>query len=274
MSAAINQDFVTYKGDSVTPVFTVLNASGVAVNISTVSQITWTAKLNETAAAALTKTKSGGSITFVTTGADGKFQVAITGTDTSGLTEGPYLHYASITDASANVTTVTIGRMSVGIAPQWTYNPKLITTTPLYQARRLLGDVLVNDQQMLDAELLWYITQYSNVYSAAGAAAQGLAAQFARLVDTVQGEMRTMYSAKARNYAMLASQLVLRGKTSGGATMVYSGAISITDKTNQVQDTDRVPPQFNIGMDDNLLPIGPVGNETPVPQSPDLNGQT
>jgi len=49
----------------------------------------------------------------------------------------------------------------------------------------------------------------------------------------------------------------------GGAS-VYAGGISQADKTAQLQDLDRVTPQFNLMMDDNLIvPVGPVGNETP-----------
>ena len=46
--------------------------------------------------------------------------------------------------------------------------------------------------------------------------------------------------------------------------MPYVGGVSVTDKAAQVTDPDRVTPQFNIGMQDNLLPVGVgSGNETP-----------
>lgn len=45
--------------------------------------------------------------------------------------------------------------------------------------------------------------------------------------------------------------------------MPYAGGISVMDKEMQEQDTDRVQPQFNIGLDDNLnMPFGPAGNQT------------
>ena len=62
--AALNQDFVTYAGDDISPVFTVQTTAGVAVDISSVAEITWRA-LNEDGAIVLTKTKSGGAVSFV-----------------------------------------------------------------------------------------------------------------------------------------------------------------------------------------------------------------
>ena len=47
-----------------------------------------------------------------------------------------------------------------------------------------------------------------------------------------------------------------------GALPGYAGGISIADKQQEELDTDRVPPQFNIGMDDNYYPIAPAGNES------------
>lgn len=259
--AALNQDFVTYSGDTVSPIFTVLNSSNVAIDISTVSEITWKLRPEDVDAAALvTKTKTAGQITFVTDGTDGKFQVAITAADTATLS-GYYLHEAQITDGSGNVTTVTVGRMQVGLVPTWTYNPAQLATNSVYQVRLLLGDTRYADQQMQDQEIEWYISQYGNIWSAAANAARGLAAQFSRLVDTMQGDLRTLYGQKARNYLAMAANLDMQAKGRGGA-YVYAGGISNQDKEQQVEDTDRVPPNFLLRMNDNLLPVAPVGQQT------------
>lgn len=264
--AALNQDFVTYAGDDVSPVFTVLNASGVAVDISAVTEITWKA-LNEDGTVVLTKTKTGGGIVFSTSGADGKFVVTLTKTDTA-LLSGYYQHEASIKDVANNITTVTVGRMQVGLVPTWTYNPAQLTTNNVYQVRRLIGDTKYADQQMQDQEIQWYVDNYGNVWTAAANCARALAAEFSRLVDTVQGELRTLYGQKAKNYFLTASQLELQGKARGGV-YVLAGGISVSDKESQVADTDRVAPQFNIEMFDNLLPTSPVGHEVPGSQAPE-----
>lgn len=262
MPAALNQDFVTYKGDDISPIFIVKNQSGQPISIATVSEITWWAQ-NEgvDTTHVLTKLKSSGQITFVTDGTDGQFQVTLASADTQPLS-GYYMHMARITDSGGNDTTVTVGRMQVGVEPSWTYNPAKLSTIPIYQVRRLIGDVLYSDQQMQDDELQFYIDTYGNVWAAAAAAARGLAAQFARLVDTVQGELRTLYGQRVKNYQMIAVSLDIQAKARSGS-MVYAGAISQSDKESQVEDTDRVPPQFNIEMWDNLLPTAPVGHQTP-----------
>jgi hypothetical protein len=270
MPAEINQDFITYTGDDVTPVFTVIDQNGTAVDISGVSEITWTARDEAEDTALVTKTKSGGTITFVTDGTDGKFQVAITSTDTGALS-GYYLHQASIKDVLNRVTTVTVGRMQVGVAPTWTYNPAKASTNAVYQVRRLIGDVLQNDQQMQDDEIQWYVDNFSNVWTAAGNACLALAAQFARLVDTIQGELRTLYGQRSKNYLAMANTLLNQGKGRGPA-FAYAGGISQSDKLMYVEDTDRVPPQFNLMIFDNLLPITPVGQQVPSARPPDYPG--
>lgn len=257
--ASVNQDFVTFQGDTVTPVFTVKDSAGAVVDISGVTQISWNARRNKTATAVITKTKTGGQITFVTTGTNGQFEVAITAADTA-LLDGYYLHEAIITDASGSITTVTIGRMQVGLAPQWTYNPGEVGTTDLYTVRNLIGDVLVSDQLLSDPEVLAAISQYSNTYLAAAEACRNISARNARKVDISNGSMRTNYSQMSARYAVLARELEQRGMMTGGAT-AYVGGISVADKQANDDDTDRVAPQFTIGEFDDYV-LGNVGHQT------------
>ncbi len=156
----------------------------------------------------------------------------------------------------------------------WTYDPAQLgtgsATDTLMQVRRLIGDVLVSDEQLQDEEIKWTLTLYSNVYLTAAQCCRDIAAQFSRKVDTVEGELRTMYSAQARNYAARAVEYQQFGMSRGGA-IPYAGGTSIADKINQTNNADRVPPQYNLGMDENLLPVGPVGNQTPTPGNPDTS---
>ena len=269
--AALNQDFVTFIGDNVSPIFTVQTVAGAAVNISGCQAITWTVQEQDSSTVLLTKTKLAGQITFVTTGADGQFQVAILAADTTALGNGFYIHKASIQDANGNVTTTTVGRMQIGIAPTWTYDADRISSYPLYQVRRLIGDVLYGEQQMQDEEINWFLAQYSNIWTAASACAASLAAQFSRMVDTVQGDLRTLYSQRAKNYSMMAGRLEQQGKARGTA-YAFAGGISQSDKAARAQDTDRVPPNFVIGMGDDLLPESPVGVQTPSAPAPNTPG--
>lgn len=258
--ATFNQDFITFAGDAVSPIFTVQNSAGAAVDISTVSQISWSAQRNLDDTAALTKTKSAGQITFVTNGTDGKFQVALTVNDTKGLS-GWYEHTASITDAGGNVTTVAIGRMNVGQVPNWTYDDGTLATEDIYDVRSMIGDTLQGDQQLTDQVIFKVLKDFSNNYMAAAECARRISALYARQVDVVQGELKTNYSMRAKSYRTLASDLQAQGLARGGATG-YMGGISISDKQTSAADSDRVSPQFLIAMFDNLLPESPVGHQT------------
>lgn len=264
MTAAINQDFVTYQGDDVSPIFTVTDASGTVVDISTVLEITWTCQRNLETAVALTKLKSTGGISFVTNGVDGKFQVLLTAANTTAL-EGFYLHRAKVTDSAGSVTSVTVGRMQVGLPPQWNYDPSInATTAPTINiVRRIVGDVLPGDKQLQDEEIAFAIATYSNVYLASAECCRWIAAQYARKVDTVQGELHTLYSQQFKAYRLMAFDLETRGMARSGAGSGYAGGISVEDKAAQVADTDRVTPQFNLMMMDDEIPQSAVGNETP-----------
>lgn len=150
----------------------------------------------------------------------------------------------------------------------WTYQSTLLSTAANTSntaiVRRMVGDVLINDQQLQDAEVNYAISVYSNLYLAAAECARWISAQYSRKVDTVTGEVRTLYSTQQRAYAQRAIELEQRGMSRGAGALPYAGGISIADKAAQLDDTDRVTPQFNIGMDDNLLPVGVgSGNETP-----------
>jgi hypothetical protein len=148
----------------------------------------------------------------------------------------------------------------------WSYDATRIATSPLFQCRRLIGDVLSGDQQLQDEEINYTLGKYSTVYGAAAELCRDIAAQFARKVDTVQAELRIMYSAQTKRYMDMARDFEMRSLR---GAVPYAGGISITDKTNVATDPDRVPPDFNRGEFDNLLPVGPVGQQTPIPGSPD-----
>lgn len=156
----------------------------------------------------------------------------------------------------------------------WTYDPTQLgtgsATDTLMQVRLLIEDVKAADEQLQDQEIAWVINQFSNVYLAAAQCCRLLAARYSRDVDTVEGELRTLYSARQRAYAARGVEYQQFGMSRGGA-VPYAGGTSITDKINQAENTDRVPPDFNRGMFDDLLPVSPVGNQTPAPGNPDTS---
>src|SRR6516164_6851604 len=279
---AFSQNFDTYPGDAILPIFTVQDQTGAPINISSVSDIQWIAQRAVGQPILFTKTKLPGGVNLISGGTTGQFQVNLIAADTMALS-GVYLHQALLIDGTGNQSTVTIGQMTVGRSPTWSYDATQLGTSPSTgnpkdQVRRLIGDTKYNDQQLWDEEIMFALAQRGYVpgtpsngviYAAAADCCRDLAAEYARLVDISQGELRTNYSSKSKSYLSMAAgyevKASARAPSAGGG--VYCGGISIADKLSQVSNNDRVSPSFAIGMTDNLRLGGPIGPEEP-PISP------
>jgi hypothetical protein len=148
----------------------------------------------------------------------------------------------------------------------WTYNPATLATVPKDQVRLLIGDTLSTDQQLQDEEILYLLTQRASVYGTAAECCRSLQAKFSRSVDQQSGTNKNSYSQMAKAYGVKAVEFEAKAAATG-AGMPYAGGISIADKLTQQLDPDRVPPQFQIGMDENLIApaAGDTGNESEQP---------
>lgn len=142
----------------------------------------------------------------------------------------------------------------------WTYTPSLLSTSPLMQVRLLMGDTIPSGQQVQDEEINFALTQRPSIYGAAAMMCRALSTRLSREADTVDKDLRTTLSARASAYARRANEYEVQATFRSGAKP-YAGGLSIADKIQNELDTDRVPPQFGISMDDNYLPVAPVGNE-------------
>ena len=142
----------------------------------------------------------------------------------------------------------------------WSYSGDP-SSSPKDEVRFLVGDVLSTKPQLQDGEINFAISQYSNIYLAAAECSRWIAGQYSRKVDLVTGTLKTNYSEAAKAYTLRATELEARGMARGGA-MPYCGGISLADKRAQEADTDRVPPQFKLGLEDNVL--NPAGNAPQV----------
>jgi hypothetical protein len=147
----------------------------------------------------------------------------------------------------------------------WSYDPTDLATSPKDQVRLLMGDTLSTDPQLLDEEINYFISSRGSLYGAAAECCRSLQAKFSRSVDQAAGASKVSYSQLAKAYGIKAAEFESKAAASG-AGMPYAGGISVTDKIQQEQNSDRVSPQFQVGMDDNyILPIGPAGNESSTP---------
>lgn len=142
----------------------------------------------------------------------------------------------------------------------WTYNPASIADTPLYQVRFLIGDTLPKDPQLSDEELGFALSLRSSIYGAAAESCRALAAQMSRQADSTQGSLHTLYSSRARAYAMRAAEFEVKAMARSAA-LPYSGQTSRSDYRLADGDEDRIAGQFFIGMDDDETPVGSVDPE-------------
>lgn len=142
----------------------------------------------------------------------------------------------------------------------WTYTLSSLQTSTLFQTRFLIGDTIQADPQLQDEEVNFALATRGSIWAAAATCCLSISSQLSRKADTQQGDLRNLLSARAKAYALRAQEYEAKAVALSGA-MPYAGGISIQDKNNQVLDPDRVPPNFNIGMDDDYLPVSPVGNE-------------
>jgi hypothetical protein len=150
----------------------------------------------------------------------------------------------------------------------WTYDPGQLSTSQLMMARYLIGDTLQGQQELQDEEITFSLTRYSTIYGACAELCRSLATKWARRVDLVQGELKTNYSQVAKVYAGRAADFEMRGLR---GALPYAGGISVSDKNNVVEDSDRVAPDFNKGQFDDLLPVNPAGNQIPDATPPDTD---
>lgn len=240
---AVNQDFTTYAGDAAYPQFTVRDGSGAVIDISTVEEIIWNAARDLASAPVLAKAMTTGGISLVGGGTVGIFQLNLASGDTAALT-GYYIHQARITDASGNVSTVTLGRMQVGRAPAWTYSgdPSLSARDAV---RYYISDTDSANPLVYDGEIDYLLANYATPLFAAAQAARNLGGKFAKQVTSKRvGDLALTYANQAANYMALAASLQSQAEMKG--VTIYAGGISKSDMASVDGNSDRVKPPFAI----------------------------
>jgi hypothetical protein len=130
----------------------------------------------------------------------------------------------------------------------WSYNDGLFNAKDL--VRFLIQDTDSTDKQLQDGEILWLLSQYNNTpMNAAIRACEVLVAKYTRMCDESVGQVKIMFSQKAKAYIQLQNLLVNRLAREDAAP--YAGGISVSDKQVQDQNTDRVRPDFTKHMMEN-----------------------
>lgn len=130
----------------------------------------------------------------------------------------------------------------------WTFENDFTTTRD--QVRIECGDVVFADQQLDDKAIAYAQTVEGSILSAAARCCEWLQSFYARKADMSEGALRIALSQRAKAYLEKSKELRFRDAITA---VPYAGGISIADKENNNNDTDRVPPAFFRGMQDNPI---------------------
>jgi hypothetical protein len=110
-----------------------------------------------------------------------------------------------------------------------------------------VGDTDYTDQLQSDEEIIDVLSIEGNKYMAAAQTAEAISGQLSREADKTVGPLRIATSQRADGYAKLAKRI--RSEIAGRVAP-YAGGISVADMDAVEADTDRVPADFAVGMDD------------------------
>jgi hypothetical protein len=128
----------------------------------------------------------------------------------------------------------------------WTYT--LPITTDKDAVRFEVGDTNEDYQFLQDEEIDSLLTTEGDVTSASIVAAERIAAKLARGFNQKVGDLSADLSKQADAYWKLADKLRKQLAIKSGAPL--APALSIAAKQAYTEDTDRVQPEFTIGMND------------------------
>lgn len=148
----------------------------------------------------------------------------------------------------------------------WSYNLPIIGTSGKDQVRLLIGDTDSTNPLLQDEEIAYFLSKRPNSYGAAAECCRTLSTRFASSATTTAGDTKIAYSDIAKAFAARAQAFESQAANSG-AGLPYAGGISQADKQSQIENTDRVPPQFALGDDDNFIPVAPASDSTDPTQS-------
>jgi hypothetical protein len=119
------------------------------------------------------------------------------------------------------------------------------------EVRFILGDTDSTDQLFSDEEIYYLLQYFPNPIASAAFAAEKLATQFARDASTkAVGDLKITLTEKGRSFGVQAARLWILSKQYRGRPQCYAGGISKADRQNQINNTDRVPPDFYRHMND------------------------
>lgn len=144
----------------------------------------------------------------------------------------------------------------------WTYTCDPLNV-PLDAVRLHLGDTNENAPLLKDEEILYFLECNRGVLGAAAAAAEAVAAMFARQVDETTGDIKRSCAQRQRHFRLLADKLRKQAENPTNlAPIPYAGGISISDIDKNRADCDRFPDVFRVGQLDHRETHDRTGGRT------------
>ncbi len=135
----------------------------------------------------------------------------------------------------------------------WSYDPTIPTDKDA--VRLNIGDTDINDQLLQDEEIEHYLDEAASVLGASILCAEAIAGKFARGFNQRVGDLSADLSKRADAYWKLAEKYRKQLAIVSGAPLVP--ALSKSQKQSYREDTDRVQPNFAIGMNDDDSEVDP-----------------
>lgn len=138
----------------------------------------------------------------------------------------------------------------------WSYNTSLLSSSTRTKVRLIIGDTDITRQLLQDEEIDYVITAESVATTAAAVCCDLLAAKYAFLCNTDNGELRISAAARHKHYQDLADRLRkgpagdVPGDGAAQLATMYVGGQSISASAALDADSDNNPPNFSLGQDD------------------------
>jgi hypothetical protein len=131
----------------------------------------------------------------------------------------------------------------------WTYSGDP-ASSDRDKVRFLVFDTDATEQLISDEEVLWLISEQSNVYMAAANAAEAIAAKFAKDLNRSAVGLSASPGNRGAFYLELADKLRAQISTTNRHGDIFVGGLSLDKKADLDADPDNVQPAFKVGMFD------------------------
>ena len=119
------------------------------------------------------------------------------------------------------------------------------------EVRFLLRDTDISDQLLSDEEIYYLLGVFPNPIACAAMGAETIASKFSRDAGTkTVGDLTIALGNRATAFRDEAARLWILSRRYRGAPQCYAGGISVSDVQRQVDNSDRVRPDFYRHQDD------------------------